>query len=118
LGVEYFAPLPARSRVLGLGFRVMPDPESMTSSRVPSLIPYFSLSLIGMVVWPFLVTTTSSVMLKISSTDVEVLLNLVPTLAPTISTILVLVVDGAKQGQLGISFELENAWFEPPEPAR
>jgi len=60
-GLEYLEPLPARSIVLGTGFRTMPEPESSTSSRVPSLIPYFSLSRIGIVVWPFLVTTTSSV---------------------------------------------------------
>ena len=59
--------------MVGTGFMSMPEPESSTSSRVPSLIPYFSLSLMGIVVWPFLVTTTSSVMLDRGTTEAGVL---------------------------------------------
>jgi len=53
------APEPARSIVDFLGLKRMPSLVSMTSSLVPSSILYFLRSLAGIVVWPFLVTTTS-----------------------------------------------------------
>ena len=53
------APEPARSIVDFLGLKRMPSSVSMTSSLVPSWILYFLRSLAGIVVWPFLVTTTS-----------------------------------------------------------
>lgn len=58
-GVACLAPEPARSIVDFLGLKRMPSLVSMTSSLVPSSILYFFRSLAGIVVWPFLVTTTS-----------------------------------------------------------
>ena len=58
-GVACLAPEPARSIVDFLGLKRMPSFVSMTWSLVPSWILYFLRSLAGIVVWPFLVTTTS-----------------------------------------------------------
>ena len=44
-----------------LGLNSMPSGVSLTSSRVPSWMLYFLRSCAGIVVCPFLVTTTSSV---------------------------------------------------------
>lgn len=60
-GVACFAPEPARSVVDFLGLKSMPSGVSMTSRRVPSWILCFLRSSAGIVVWPFLVTITSSV---------------------------------------------------------
>ena len=70
-----------------MGFRGMPEPESVTSSRVPSLISYFFLNLAGIVVCPFLVTSTSSVMIGQSTAEARVLHKTAPYYSRAIGSI-------------------------------
>src|SRR5207245_9628938 len=61
---DWFTPQPPRSAVDNFGFNRTPLPASIASSREPSSIPYFRRNATGIVVCPFLVTTTSVILIK------------------------------------------------------